>query len=102
MTICYACISTKDWGIQIKGSGSNIYLVSFNERHKFKHRKKDFSCTCPSYRYHFGYCKHIKYVIENYYCGWSETKSPEPLTSREYKCPRCGNDTYSYIPNDDF
>lgn len=91
----YACRSNKDWERKVKGSKGKIYTVRFNNfDHKFRDRVQfDFSCDCPSYKYHSGYCKHIK-EVEKDLCGWTSMLDAQALINNQ--CPVCGDSVYSY------
>lgn len=51
------------------------YDVYYSYAHKFSHNQRDWSCTCPSYKYHDGLCKHIRHV--------RESNDVDPTTDRE-------------------
>lgn len=94
----YSCISNKRWSTTIQGSTGKIYIVAFGVFHKFKNiRNKDFSCNCPAYSYQKGYCKHIKYAIDNLHCGWYQEVDISEDDNYFEKCPKCGDNIYSYI-----
>lgn len=83
--------------------GDKTYIVLLDEEnHKYgDERKKDWSCTCPSYEHHCGpyrkkrYCKHIEKVKAEIYCGWHQEGSEDTPDYGEHgmrHCPRCGRE----------
>lgn len=92
--IYYHCESAETFATEVDGK----YIVRFDElSHKNPDVGYDYSCTCPAYKFHPGYCKHIKQVINSgAHCKWMQFIDGGEIDSKDPKCPRCGKQA---IPN---
>jgi hypothetical protein len=57
------------WAIVYSLKNDKRYVVTHSKDHKIKdsegnRRTADYACTCPSYRFHPGHCKHIKHILD--------------------------------------
>ncbi len=94
------CITYETWERTVEGSKGATYKVRWNN---YSHKNRgsvqyDFSCSCPSYKFGKGYCKHIKQAQEKW-CGWSQFSDGGDVVKKEkmkdYKCPKCGSEVKS-------
>jgi hypothetical protein len=58
------------WAIVYSIKSNMQYVVTYSRDHRIKgpegsKAELDYGCTCPSYRFHPGHCKHIKHVFSH-------------------------------------
>lgn len=89
------CLSAELFSTEVPSSdGSKMYTVCHGHFHKHSPAVElDFSCTCPAYLNHLGYCKHVQQVqAKDKYCGWDQLEDagePAHNTNGQPVCPKC-------------
>ena len=96
----FHCDSDREWSAEVKGK-SGTYTVTWD---RFSHKNRgqvqyDYSCTCQGYKFHKGYCKHIKEVIKKELrCGWNSFHDSDgkevAKKNGEFVCPKCGESVF--------
>ena len=81
------CSSNEYWEKDIDGK----YTVRFEATPGGQYQR-DYTCTCPAFKYRPGYCKHIDAVMsEHCQYGW-EASAGSPIEMGK-ECPSCGGET---------
>jgi hypothetical protein len=94
------CATADHFETKVESSkGGKTYRVAFEELSPRMKAKvcatHDWTCSCPSFKFRGGPCKHIEQVkAEGRRCGWNRYLEPhvEPATDSdgEMCCPDCG------------
>jgi len=80
------CSSWERFTKKVAGSKGVEYFVT-HERQLNGDYEYGFSCTCPSFKFRKGECKHIK-EVKGDACLWHQQFDGGEL--KDGKCPRCG------------
>ena len=90
------CTTAESWSKEVLGSTGTPYTVRWsNWGHKNQHSHQyDYSCTCASYKYGKGDCKHIKAIkASGEHCKWMQFmdggKAIQDPNTGEHHCPEC-------------
>jgi hypothetical protein len=87
METAWVCNSNLFWSKKV----GDYEVIWDNDRHA---RRDDceygWRCTCPSFKFRGGECKHIR-AVKHERCGWNETCEPCPTPSSG-RCPDCGGE----------
>jgi hypothetical protein len=93
MHATWTCESNFYFSTTVEGSKGAKYVVTYGETETGPY-KYDWSCTCPSAKFHKGHCKHVKAVKDDdLRCAWNWEMDPGYGEAEETAagpcCPRC-------------
>ena len=96
------CHSAEQFGpVEVEGSKGTVHFVQFTKlgprQMELQSCQYGWICTCKSFLFRGGKCKHIKQV-EDLHCGWmqfTDGGEPEVDEDGERCCPNCGKPVVS-------